>query len=256
MALPIIPTAPALSGVSFRYVIRELDQISVAVSVVGTKQAMLTRLSEIVDRMIEAMVGTRPEVKKLRDDLIRRSFNMRRASKRPLPASKAIRAALLKLKELRKLVDQQGLADVPLMFTVDGFDLENVWGYSESEVRVTTIALKRTNKLLVDVGLKLDPMYVLLDPKVARGSYFRLNDRDDVFEADLGQRLSGDLREVLEAVGAWVWLQVLDREDWELWGRDRDRFAGAFARKLATEAVNPDTAARLVLSVGKHARRW
>ena len=251
-----MPVVQALSGPNFRSVIRELRQTGAAVSLIGTKKTKLNKLVGKVQPMLDAMVGTRPETKRVRNNLTRRIHNLRKASTAAIPASKAIMGALMGVQEIQKLVDQRGLADVPATFEAAEFTLENVWGYSEREVLATTLVLKRASRLMTDVGLATISGTIILDPALSRGTYIGYSPSDGVFLADIDRALSGDIVEFLGARGARAWFEKLKAEDQETWGRDPERFAIAFARKLATGTVDPDTSARLAVSVGGHARRW
>lgn len=255
---------PPLSRAHFRHTIRELDEVAVATSVTGTSKAKTRDLADLAQRMHDALVGDRPEIAKVRKELRLKIHNLRRS---PINqrAAKRMRDLLSVVRDLQKLVDQKGWGAVPEVFVIEGFEVLNSWGYTERELKALFVMLRRATRMLGDVGLKVGTVPVLADPeamKQVRGAaaseYMAYVEQDDLFVANPSSKLSGDMESVLRAIAARIWSQQMDRDHRQTWDRagGANGFADAFARKLASDQADSDTAARLLVTVGQIARRW
>jgi hypothetical protein len=251
--------AKPLDPANFRFVLRELDQIGVAVSVVGTKRPMLLRLAGYAEGIRAALVGSRPEVRKARDELARLIQGVRSSSPKAKPASKAIRKLHKGVLDVQRIVSK-GLGVASAVTEVGGFELDNAWGYTSFELRTALSAIKKADAILRRAGLEslVKGVVVVLDPEVAAGSYASYDRDIDLMAMDPGQDQSGDTEAILRALGGRLWATQFKPEDKEVWGGGRDpgRFSDAFSRKLAGESVDRDTAARLQVTVGRLAKRW
>jgi len=229
MALP-------LSKQNLAKVFKELDEVAVAVMVVGTRRPKLMQLARIVLPVRDALVGTRPEVRKIRDDLTRAMHNTRRSPLRQRPASKAIKALAAEVKKVRKLVDGK-LGDVPSSFKVSRLTAINTWGYSEREARPFLDRLDRALKKAKALGLDKQVVYgeVILDPDEAGSRALYYDPHGDRLIGNPSKATNRD-SEIGEALAARVWLATFGSEEHTEFGGIRAGF-DPFVR-LFTDMLN------------------
>lgn len=248
---------------TFARIIKELDEVSVAVSLTGTGRVKIKQLLDMVRPILDGLVGDRPEVAKLRQRLRLAMHNLQRSGVDQRAARK-MRDLLVVVRDVQKLIDQAKIGDAPAQALVGDFEVINVWGYSESEMRPLMGVLKTTTKLLASVGLSRGTLPVMLDPReMGRGrgqmsQYAVYDPEDDLVVINPDARLSGDLEAVLGAVATRVWFVDMKLNDYETWdgGGGIDGFRRGFARKLALGQADSDTDARLSTTVGRIAKRW
>ena len=230
-----------LSRQSLAKVYKELDEVAVAVSVVGTRRQMLMKLARMAYPVRDALVGARPEVSKLRESLTRAIHNTRRASLKQRPASRAIWALAAEIKKTQKLVGDS-LGDVPLGFRSGGMDIENVWGYTEREVKPFLDRFDRMLRKIMTLGLDAQVAYgeVVFDPDNANRRALFFDPHNDRLVAD---PLKGTNRkaDIGEALAARVWLASFGAKEHESWGGRHlgfDNFSRAFTRMLEDKKLD------------------
>jgi len=233
-------------------VFRELDEVAVAVSLVGTRRQMMEKLIGYVEPVAEALVGSRPKVANVRGELRRSMHNARKARVGARDASDAIWAMAQAVKDTKDLVKRQRLGNVEIVDEVGDFSLLNVWGYTVSETAALRQELRAVSRQLSDLGFEDAVGTVVLDEKRAKRDAFQYDGHGD-FIAD-PKRSLGD-RDVLEAVGQKVWGELFEARHREMWQRDPDAFIVAFVARVRGEGQPVDTRARLATTIGRIASR-
>lgn len=232
---------------------KELDQVGVAISVVGTRRQKLMELARLVEPIVDHLVGDRPSVKRVRDDLVRLAHNVRRVPAKAQMASKAVRELSEKVKEAEKLL-LKGTGDVPREFSLGDMKLPNVWGYTPNEVTPFLGRLENVFDVVDKMGLtgKVGRGVIVLDPRESPWSTMNYDPYSDQFFANptQGQKMS---EEIAFAVGGRVWVQLFKRPEVEVWGvgsRGWDDFAEAFVRLVFGKGLSDDEKAKMEASLG------
>jgi len=250
----IICKMTELSRQNLSRIYKELDQVGVAISVAGTRRQKLMKLARLAIPISDALVGARPETKRVRDDLVRLAHNVRRAQTRPRPASKAISELASQIKIVQKLVDS-GLGNVPKMFVVDKMTILNNWGYTNKEVKPFLDALKIATDKLGQMGLadNVGAAQVTLDPRESFGSSMKYVLFLDAFAAD--PLCSRDrFRGISDAIGGRLWMKLFEQRDVETWGGSTQAWGGfssAFYKLLRGKKISGDDAAKMAVSLGR-----
>jgi hypothetical protein len=250
--------ASPLSRQALARVYKELDEVAVAVSVVGTRRQKLMDLARMAYPARDALVGSRPEVKKLRDDLTRAIHNVRRSQTRPARASKAIWKLAAQIKRVQKLV-AKGLGDVPSSMSAGGLEVSNVWGYSEREAKPLLGRLDKALGRAKDLGLGSQVVYgeVILDPGKAGGRAVSYDPHKDQLVGDPSKGSNRDL-DIAEALAARVWLASFGPEEHAEWGgspSDFDGFVRLFSDMLAGKKLDRGLATIMAATTGvEHGR--
>ena len=242
--------ASPLSKQALAKVYKELDEVAVAVSVVGTSRGKLVQLARMAYPIRDALVGTRPEVSKLRDDLTRAIHNVRRVHTRQRPASNAIKMLAAEVKRVQKLVGSK-LGDVPLGFRAGGMDLENVWGYTELEARPFLDRFDRMMRKVMVLGLDKQVSYgdVFLDADEAGNRALYFDPHNDRLIANPLKGANRDA-EIGEALAARVWLASFGPKGHAEWGGNFEHFARRFIQMLEGKKLNNATAAVMAATTG------
>lgn len=244
----------ALSAQNLKRVYRELDEVGVAISVVGTRRQKLMELARLTVPISDALVGTRPEVKRVRDDLVRLTHNVRRAQTKARSAGKAVRALANQIKVVEKLVGG-GLGDVPEAFDVGELSLLNTWGYTKKEVKPFMDALETATDVIDKMGLtkSIGTAKVSLDPSGSPMSSMTYDLYGDVFTGN-PSHTRGRGRGIADALGGRLWLKLFAKKDVDTWGGAAaawSSFSDAFARLLGGKSLRGDAAARMAVSLGR-----
>ncbi len=245
---------------------KELEEIAVAISLVGTTHTKLRELVSWAEEIRDAIRGERPEVKKLRDEIARRIHDVKVSPPDPRVAKKlrALRHAI----ETAKNQVQKGLGEVPETFSLNvvgnfaEFTIGNSWGYTLAEAEPSLRALRRTLARMSEIGLNPGKdLSIVLDPQWSEGWSAKYDREWETIAMDPygrgseGGGSAGPFAQTAHAFGHRVWDQVMKAEDREAWAS-----AGAFALALSTflvgEKVSADDAARLAVTVGKRASDW
>ncbi len=239
--------ASPLSKTNLTFVVRELDEVALAMSVTGTRRKKLVELGQMADEVIEALIGDRPEVTKLRAELEKLSRGVKMAGTKAKQSAQAVRAMRDGVKKVQKLVNR-GLGDADVRLKVGGFEVDNVWGHTATEVRATKSTLIKATKILHKAGLDdLVNGEVLLDPDRAGSDFSVYEVLGDLVVINVA---GGDqLRSLLMALGRRAWVKV-PSEKMEPWGGlwAADRFAETFADAL-TKKVDAKVAALLKTTI-------
>lgn len=242
-----------LSRQSLAKVYKELDEVAVAVSVVGTRRPKLMKLARMAYPVRDALVGMRPEVSKLRDNLTRAIHNTRRAQLKQRSASRAIWALAAEIKKTQKLIGD-GLGDVPLGFRSGGMDIENVWGFTEQEVKPFLDQFDRMMRQVMTLGLDDQVAYgeVVFDPDSANRRALFFNPYNDKLVAD---PLKGTNRkaDIGEALAARVWLASFGQKEHVDWMENFDHFARHFTRMLEGKKLDAGAAGVMAATTGVRA---
>lgn len=243
------------------FVRKELDQIGVAVSVVGTSHTMLNRLHGYGEELADSLHGTREPVRKLQGDFTRALHNLKRAnprdSKRSSKAIWAVRDLADRLIKLRRKVK-----DVEPEVKLGRLRLDNVYGYTERELRPAEKVVREAVELMGDWGLYRKVVYgdIILDPEDSRGKLAAYLAGLDAIAVDPDRWPQG-VAPVLGAFADRLWVQVLKGPQHEVWGQGVagwDRFRSAFVAALDGGSLSADTSARLAVTMTKvtNSRRW
>lgn len=247
-----------LSRTSLTRVARELDETAVAVSVMGTRRKKLKEMAALAEPIPDALVGTRPEVEKVRRELLRAIQNVKVSSEKARPASEKLRALAKAVRMTQDLVGKR-LGDVDIGFEAGGFLVSNVWGYTNSEARTTMSALEKAARRLTKVGLgSVVGGDAALSPEDTGRKFVVYDKADDALLFDPSRSGSGDEKAILEALAERVWWQEFGPDEFEVFRATGglERFREAFAALLVGDRVSPDATARLKVTVGKLASRW
>lgn len=248
----VAPTKRPLTTNHLDRVYRELDEVAVAVSVVGTRREMMEKLIGYVQPVAEALVGSRPKVASVRSELWRTMHNARKARVGAREASDAIWAMAEAVKSAKDLVKRQRLGNVAPVDEAGDFALLNIWGYTRSETAGLRQELRAVSRQLSDLGLEDMATTVVLDEKKAKRDAFRYDGQGD-FISDPKRTLGES--DVLEAVARKVWVELFKSRHREMWQGDRDAFIEAFVARARGEGQRADTRARLTATLGRVASR-
>jgi len=245
-------TGDPLSARNIERVRVELEQTAVAVSVVGTSKQRIAQLIDLVEPIAEALVGARSEVNRLRGRLRRSMHNLRVSNLSQRHASEKMRALVGAVSYVGEAV-KVGIGNAEPSFEVDGFFVINVWGYNESELRLTVSTLKRAAKELDAVGLAPAISVELSGGGSKFATYLR--DRDGL---DLDPTRAASMGELFEAIGEGFWVRDFRSEDRETWGGRLSvrKFTDAFGKALTGWKLDAETVARLQMTVGRFAADW
>lgn len=246
----------ALSRISLRSVERKLRQVGLAISVVGTSRAKLVQLVHLATPVFESLVGDRPEVKRVRDDLRIQLHNVRRSSIGAKPASKAVYALADAVRDVMKLTDK-GMGNVPEAFDVPPMKVINVWGYTNDEVRVVLQKLRQVMVDVTDVGLRTRLLYgnIILDPRETKHGFVRYVRQDDSIIMDPKRWEERRIADVYEAFAERMWWWNFVTPQWETW-LSSEAFADAFVTFFEGGKLDGDRLARLRATVGVFADGW
>lgn len=252
-------TTRPLSDFYLKAVIKEIEQTTVAVSVMGTTSAKLKEMANLVVPIGDSLKGKRPEVDKTRKSLVRRIHNVVVSSTKPRQASKALRELSTEVKEVQNLL-KKGTGDTESIIQVGGFEVVNTWGYTQAEIRPVRRILERASKALVKVGLPtVATGLVELNPEKVGGSLFVVYiPENDLLVFDLGQSGPADSEKIFAVLAERLWMQEFVKADKETWGNGKGlpSFSKAFADKLVGQKMSGDVTARLQVTVGKLAANW
>lgn len=242
-----------LSQQNLQRVYRELDEVGVAISVVGTSRQKLMELARLTIPISDRLIGSRPEVKRVRDDLVRLTHNVRRAQTRQRTASAAVRALAGQIKVVQKLL-RSGVGDVPERFDVGSMSLENAWGYSKGEIKPFVDSLAKALDVIDKMGLTktVAETTVLLNPEKSSRS-MTYDVFSDTFIANPMQAQER-LRGVSDALGGRLWVKLFEQRDVETWGGASvawSAFSGVFYRLMSGKRLSKDGSARMAVSLGR-----
>lgn len=239
----------ALSKSAIDKATKELDQTAIAISVAGTSEMKRKALAALATPVIDALVGTRPQMKSLRDDLRRAVHDVKVGSSRARDAAKRVSALSALLKKAK--AETKKLGPIRDVIVAGDLVLFNVWGYSDKELDTLLKTLRTADRALQRVGLPPMEGTVTLD----RQASFFIYDKPD-WKADPVRYAVGGppLDQVMNAVAdrEWVKFGPVQQDSW----KSKDDFNQAFARYMSGGSVDPETSARLALSVGNNAKRW
>jgi hypothetical protein len=239
-----------LSDRNVALVIKELEQTAVAASVVGTSPRRLRELARLVEVIADALVGERPETKKLATRLRQLVHGVKTSGIKNYQSPRAMRALAAGVAEVSKLI-KRGIGNAPVAFTVGDFAVRNTWGYSEAEAQPALRVLGKVGKTFSDVGLRTAASTVELWDTGAAPEYVRELDAI-VVDPD-----RSELEGLIKALGRRLWDEEFRQADFETWGgKDPRRFVAAFASTMSGGKLDAETAARLQVTVGKLAARW
>lgn len=244
----------ALSRQYLERVYRELDEVGVAISVVGTRRQKLMELARLVVPISDALIGMRPDVKSVRDDLVRLTHNMRRAQVKQRPASRAVRAVADKVKDVQRLVNL-GLGDVPRDFIVGKMTFLNYWGYTKNEIQPFVDVLENVNSVLKKMGLldEIGDAFVTLDPSRSSQASMTYDLVSDSFFAD-PLRARARTRGVTDSIGARMWVKLFERKDVDTWGGSQqawESFSKSFFLLIKGKKLKKIDSAKMTVSLGR-----
>lgn len=239
-----------------RSAIKELGEVATAVSAVGTRKQKLIELARLGEDLALRIRGERPEVKKLRIDIVQRSHDVRSADPSG-KAARAIRSLMHSIEAAKNQLQRNGLGDVPEEFEVSAggrtWTIDNFWGYALDEVKPLIGTVERAFKRMAELGLPIDrSMGIALDPSWAGG---RLAFYDPPWATFALDPAGGSASSVESAIAERVWHAVMGAAEREAWS-SVGAFASAFGTLLSGDKLSADDWARLTVSVGKLAKSW
>ena len=239
-----------LSRQNLDKIFKELDETSVAVSVVGTRRQKLMDLARMVLPVRDALFGTRPEVSKVRSNLTRAMHNVRRAQLQPRPASKAIKALAVEIVEVKKLLASK-LGDVPETFALGGMTVQNVWGYTEGEGRQFIERMKRSLDKAKSLGIDgLEYGDVVFDPEMTQGAAVSYDPHLDRIYANPSK--VSNRADIGEVLASRMWLSVFGPKEHIDWGGSRgfDGFVRIFSDMLSGKKIDRGIAGIMAATAG------
>lgn len=235
---------------------KELRQVAVAVSIVGTRRAKLLQLAAKARPFLDELTWVRPEARKLRSALARALHNMERGQVGGRQA-KNLRAVADVLDGIAKLI---GASPIPVVFQSGQYRVTNVWGYTTRELMPVTRRLGEVIGKLDKAGLGgITGVEVIANPDMSKG-YATYSVNEDVIYVNPGK--AGKAQEdLLRAFGDRLWVRVFESRDKETWGRGTsgwEKFTKGWVAALDGRGPDPDTAARLTVTVGRLAgpEKW
>ncbi len=247
-----------------RSLAKELEEIAAAISLVGTTRTKLNELVRWAEEIAASFRGERPLVKKARAEIIRRIHDVKVtvADQRSAQRLRALRTAI----ETAKNLVQKGLGDVPEAFSVEAqgtqWTVGNAWGYTESEARVSIQAAQKVLRRMKEIDLRIGAgLTFVLDPSWADGwsaiydSNWEVIAMDPDGKGTESKGAVGTFNQTATAMGHRVWHETMKADDREAWS-SAGAFALAFGLVLVGDKVSVDDAARLAVTVGKHASGW
>jgi hypothetical protein len=236
----------ALSRQNLLAVAKELKQVSVAVSLVGTRR---WRLLQFVNKLIpirDALVWVRPDARKLRSVLSRVIHNMERAPENGVQAKYMAEAS----KAIDGIIRIVGAGVVPDDMMFGGMRIQNVWGYSASDVLIVARALETVVGRLEAAGMDVDVDFVL-NPDSSPNAFASYVSSENAVFVNAGA-FGSATTDILGAFGDMVWLKLFTSPQYQTWGgpAGRMKFSRAWINALDGKAVDRDTMARLTVTVG------
>jgi len=233
-----------------RDLIKEIDQVRLAISVVGTRRQKLQQLARLAQPIHDGLAGRRPELDKVRMELRRRIHDVQVAQVDNVRAPVALEGLLAALRQVEKL-DKDKILDVPESFSAGNFSLLNPWGYRDLEAKGAQKAVQSADELIRRRGVKVD-LVVSLDPEKTSG-FATYSPFDGAVYLDPSKTPAEATEAVLKEFAAYIWLQKLSNADTDVWGGDTefDVFATAFARSLAGKRVDPEDLEKLKKTMGR-----
>lgn len=239
-----------LSDRNIALVIKELDETAVAASVTGTSITRLKELAALSEPIADALTGYRPETRRAAMRLRQLAQNVRVAGTRAYQAPSSVKALSAGVSEIRDLV-KKGLGHTEESLSAGEFEVINGWGYTDTETRSALRALTRVSELLAARGLGSAVTKVELVGSGPSESYDE--DRDMLLINPDG---AIDLNGVLRRIGERIWEARFGNDDRETWEGNRSRFCVAFATAMRGRKLDPETLARLQVTVGRIATKW
>lgn len=240
--------ADDLKKARLQWVRRELDQVGMAMSLVGTRRPMLLKMARYLEPIIDGLHGERPEIRKIRQGLVRAKYNLERGPTTPLRSSRNMWIARDLLDEVLKLKDK-GLLGVP-DFYEGRLGLENFWGYTSDELKDFQGLLDKVIKELDNIGLSDELVYgaVVLSPESTKGQFFSYDERTGFFFADPSRGKSK--ADIYAAFGDRIWDRLFISADRQAWP-SRGQFVSSFAKAIRGQQLDSETMARLQVTVGR-----
>ena len=228
---------------------KELDQIGVAMSLVGTRRPMLLKMSRYLEPIIEGLRGSRPEVRKVREKLVRAQHNLERGPTSPLRASKNMWAARDLVDQVLKLKDK-GLLDLPEEYSEGRVTLENAWGYTRDELRGFRGLFRQVIAEFADIGLydKLAYGVIELDPEESKAQLLSYDERTDRFIANPDRGKSKTA--IYAAFSGRLWDKLFISADRQSWPT-RGQFVTSFVKAMRGHGLSSEDRARLQVTVGR-----
>lgn len=235
-------------------VAKEIGQVSIAVSVVGTRRAKLLELADLAQTISGRLHGDRPEVRRMVTGLRQRIHDVR-VSRHDRTAAEALEALRDELERvLAKVRDGIGVAD-PLIKVVGDFAVGNPWGYTEAEAARTVETVRVAVRKLSEWGLDVSELTMVLDPTWSGTGKWAVYDRDwDTIALAPGP--SGSVAALATELGRAVWASMFKAKEREVWADQVDRFAEAFSAAVSGDKMQDDDAARLKVSMMPLASKW
>jgi hypothetical protein len=232
---------------------KEIDQVSVAVSVVGTRRAKLLELADVATDIAGRLHGDRPEVRRMVTGLRQRVHDVR-VARHDRTAAEALEALRDELNAvLVKVRDGLGAAD-PVV-KIGDIAVGNSWGYTDAEVARTSEPIKLAMRRLSEWGFDASRFTLVLDPTWSGSGRWAFYDRDwDTVAMAPGP--SGSVGALATELGKAVWYTVFGGKEKETWADHVDRFAEAFSAAVAGDKMQDDDAARLRVSMMPWAAKW
>lgn len=237
-----------LSGL--KQIRREFDEIGVAASVVGTSHDMLYRLSRMATPVVNALVGARPDVARVRGDLTRALHNLTHGGI-DTSSAKRMKDVVVVLDRVIKL-EQNGLGFVPRDLRMLRSDVVNSWGYSEREISRVSKIIHDAMSAVDDVGMlkRLSGIDVVLHP--THGEFATYDERFGALVVNVDGK--HPTLSTFRALAIYMWSTLFDDADRRAWGSNasgRARMVESFAAMMMMKKSNDIDFMRLVVTASK-----
>lgn len=229
---------------------REFDEVGLAASVVGTSSRKVHELVRLVEPLIVAIEGDRPEIDAVRGALVRAVHNLKR-SKTDRSAGAAMWQVRDAISALDTVVHKLGLATQDNEWNLGRLVISNAWGYRRNETKRVEAEMRRTVEGLGQVGLFRRLVYgtVVVAPAASRASAAWYDRSNDSFGVDPEWATEP---QILEAFAARLWYHWFGSGDRATWP-SKESFAMAFAHYVLGRRLSGDERARIDVTVSKFA---
>lgn len=234
-------------------VAKELRQVAISVSVVGTRRWKLEQLATKVRPIRDEMSWLRPDISKARSMLARAIHNMERAPENGRQA-KNLRMAADAIGVLAKIM---GRSIIPRVVTVHGHKVVNAWGYSSSDLMGVMGNLSSVSDV---VGHAWSPgamdVKFVVNPMMSRNAYAFYDASQDTIYINPDRSSKADV-ELIAAIGDRLWA-FAGSEGRSAWGADKSgwsRFVSAWTKLILGHNIDQESMHKLSMTAGKAAPR-
>lgn len=230
---------------------KEIDQVGVAVSIVGTRRHKLLALADLAQDVLDELRGERDEIKRAALALRQRIHDVR-SSRTDQTSAARLSSLKSELDRVLELVSQ-GIGVADDTFKAGDIAVGNPWGYTREEAARALDAVKEVGRRMKALSIPTDDLTIVLDPSWSGDAKWAVYDKEwETIAMSAGA--PGSVRALANQVGYALW-DMLSAPDREVWGDVPARFALAFGAAIVDEGATDDWA-RLRVTVGRRSSKW